>query len=62
MECKFFTGCEDTSTQQKFAFIDRPKDSPRADLYRCNLCWKSDVSLFIGWADSVKIAIVKVSI
>ncbi|KAJ3124212.1 Vacuolar protein sorting-associated protein 41 [Nowakowskiella sp. JEL0407] len=49
----------DTTTQLKFAFIDRPLDSPRADLFRANLCWKDDETLFIGWADSVKIGVVK---
>ncbi|KAI9098827.1 hypothetical protein DFS34DRAFT_619093 [Phlyctochytrium arcticum] len=49
----------DVSTQQKFAYVDRPPNSPRADLYRCNLVWKSDVDLMIGWADSVKLCTVK---
>ncbi|TPX31569.1 hypothetical protein SeMB42_g07741 [Synchytrium endobioticum] len=49
----------DTTLQQRFAYIDRPNDSPRADLYRCNLCWKSDTELLIGWADSVKVCVVK---
>lgn len=29
--------------------------SPRADLYRCHLCWENDFTLLIGWADSIKI-------
>ncbi|KAI8852801.1 hypothetical protein BC829DRAFT_360401 [Chytridium lagenaria] len=49
----------DITAQQKFAYIDRPPGSPRADLFRCNLCWKSDDTLFIGWADSVKVGVVK---
>ncbi|KAJ3067866.1 Vacuolar protein sorting-associated protein 41, partial [Podochytrium sp. JEL0797] len=49
----------DTSTSQKFAYVDRPVGSPRADLYRCNLCWKDDTTLMIGWADSVKICVIK---
>ncbi|ORY38239.1 hypothetical protein BCR33DRAFT_741746 [Rhizoclosmatium globosum] len=49
----------DVTTSQKFAYIDRPVGSPRADLYRCNLCWKDDETLMIGWADSVKIGVVK---
>ncbi|KAJ3116451.1 Vacuolar protein sorting-associated protein 41 [Physocladia obscura] len=49
----------DFSTSQKFAYIERPAGSPRADLFRCNLCWKDDNTLMIGWADSVKICVVK---
>ncbi|RKO93321.1 hypothetical protein BDK51DRAFT_11338, partial [Blyttiomyces helicus] len=49
----------DCPSQQKFAFIDRPPGSPRADLFRCNMCWKSDTELLIGWADSVKICVIK---
>jgi hypothetical protein len=49
----------DVSTSQKFAYIDRPPGSPRADLFRANICWKSDEELLIGWADSVKVGVVK---
>ncbi|KAJ3188513.1 Vacuolar protein sorting-associated protein 41 [Irineochytrium annulatum] len=49
----------DVVAQQKFAYIDRPEGSPRADLFRCNLCWKEDDTLLIGWADSVKVGVVK---
>ena len=28
-------------------------------MYHCCLCWKSDTVLLIGWADTVKIALVK---
>ena len=49
----------DVISSQKFAYIDRPPSSPRADLFRCNLCWKSIDTLLIGWADSVKVGIIK---
>ncbi|KAJ3190235.1 Vacuolar protein sorting-associated protein 41 [Gaertneriomyces sp. JEL0708] len=49
----------DIASQQKFAYIDRPPNSPRADLFRCNLVWKSDVELLIGWADNVKLCVIK---
>jgi hypothetical protein len=49
----------DTTTQQRISYIDRPKNSPRADLYKCRLCWKDDATLLIGWANSVKIGVVK---
>ncbi|PRP85869.1 vacuolar protein sorting-associated protein [Planoprotostelium fungivorum] len=46
----------DCDTEQRISFIDRPKESPRPDLYKCQLCWESTTRLLIGWADSVKIA------
>ena len=49
----------DTSTQQRISYIDRPKGSPRPDLYRCRLTWKDDNTLLIGWADSIKVAVIK---
>jgi tetratricopeptide (TPR) repeat protein len=49
----------DTSTQQRISYIDRPKGSPRPDLYRCRLTWKDDNTLLIGWGDSIKVAVIK---
>ncbi|CAG8459764.1 7650_t:CDS:10 [Paraglomus occultum] len=49
----------DTNSQNRITWIARPSDSPRADLYRCNLCWRSDTTLMIGWADSIRVAIVR---
>ncbi|ORY04934.1 vacuolar protein sorting-associated protein 41 [Basidiobolus meristosporus CBS 931.73] len=49
----------DTTSNQRITYIDRPAQSPRADLYRCHLCWKTEKTLLIGWADSVKVAVVK---
>lgn len=49
----------DTATSQRITYIDRPAESPRADLYRCNLCWKDDSTLLIAWANSIKIAKVR---
>lgn len=45
----------DCEKEQRITYIDRPKGSPRPDLYRCQLCWESDNRLLIGWADSIKI-------
>ncbi|KAJ3192921.1 Vacuolar protein sorting-associated protein 41 [Entophlyctis luteolus] len=42
-----------------FGSIERPANSPRSDLYRCNICWKDNTTLMVGWADSVKICVVK---
>ena len=50
----------DTQLNQRITYIERPKGSPRPDLYYCCLCWKNDNVLLVGWADSVKIAHVKV--
>ncbi|KAF9570876.1 Vacuolar protein sorting-associated protein 41 [Mortierella alpina] len=49
----------DTTTEQRITFIDRPGSSPRADLFKCRLCWRSETELLIGWAALVKIAVVK---
>jgi hypothetical protein len=51
----------DVNTEQRITFIDRPKGSPKADLYRCSLCWEDPHTLLIGWADMVKVATIKVS-
>lgn len=49
----------DLEQNQRITFIDRPKDSPRPDAYRCCLVWESDVQLIIGWGDFVKIGRVR---
>eukprot|EP01088_Endostelium_zonatum_P016114 TRINITY_DN4223_c0_g1_i1.p1 TRINITY_DN4223_c0_g1~~TRINITY_DN4223_c0_g1_i1.p1 ORF type:complete len:1005 (-),score=309.56 TRINITY_DN4223_c0_g1_i1:127-3141(-) len=49
----------DVETKERITFIERPKGSPRLELYRCYLCWETDTSLIIGWADSIKIAVIK---
>ena len=36
-------------------YINRPKGSPRADLFRASLFWQSESLLNVGWADSVTI-------
>ncbi|KAI7904801.1 uncharacterized protein BX663DRAFT_503574 [Cokeromyces recurvatus] len=49
----------DTTTNARITYIDRPEGSPRADLYKCRLCWKNDTTLLIGWADTVKVVAIK---
>ncbi|KAI8139914.1 hypothetical protein BJV82DRAFT_625472 [Fennellomyces sp. T-0311] len=49
----------DTTTNLRITYIDRPAGSPRADLYKCRMCWKNDNTLLIAWADTVKVAVVK---
>lgn len=46
----------DTQSQCRIIFIDRPPDSPRADLFKCTLYWQDDSTLLIAWADHIKVA------
>ena len=46
----------DTQSQSRISFIDRPTDSPRADLFKCTLHWQDDFTLLIAWADHIKVA------
>lgn len=46
----------DTASQSRITFIDRPTDSPRADLFKCTLHWQDDSTLLIAWADHIKVA------
>ncbi|GAA5884825.1 hypothetical protein JCM6882_007110 [Rhodosporidiobolus microsporus] len=49
----------DTATSQRITYISRAEDSPRADLFKCTLHWQDDRTLLIGWADYIKVAVVK---
>ncbi|KAL1748674.1 hypothetical protein HDZ31DRAFT_79534 [Schizophyllum fasciatum] len=49
----------DTAARARITFIDRPADSPRADLFRCTLHWQDDATLLIAWADLIKVARVR---
>jgi vacuolar protein sorting-associated protein 41 len=46
----------DTNSQMRIIFIDRPADSPRADLFKCTLHWQDDSTLLIAWADQIRVA------
>lgn len=46
----------DQSSQTRIAYIDRPADSPRADLFKCTLHWQDDSTLLIAWANFIKVA------
>ncbi|OBZ70108.1 Vacuolar protein sorting-associated protein 41 [Grifola frondosa] len=46
----------DTNSQSRITFIDRPADSPRADLFKCSLHWQDESTLLIAWADQIKVA------
>ncbi|KAG9084104.1 Vacuolar protein sorting-associated protein 41 [Ceratobasidium sp. UAMH 11750] len=49
----------DTSSSLRVAYLDRPANSPRADLFRCTLKWQDDVTLLVAWADYIKVARVR---
>ncbi|GAA5908809.1 Vps41p [Sporobolomyces salmoneus] len=49
----------DTVSSQRITYIARSEDSPRADLFKCSLHWVDDRTLFIAWADFIKVAVVK---
>ncbi|KDR84343.1 hypothetical protein GALMADRAFT_237137 [Galerina marginata CBS 339.88] len=46
----------DQVSQARIAYIDRPADSPRADLFKCTLHWQDDSTLLIAWANFIKVA------
>jgi hypothetical protein len=46
----------DTASGQRIGYIDRPANSPRADMFKPNLYWQDDKTLLIAWADYIKIA------
>lgn len=46
----------DTQSQSRVTYIDRPPNSPRADLFKCTLYWQDDTTLLIAWADHIKVA------
>jgi vacuolar protein sorting-associated protein 41 len=46
----------DRDVQVRITYVDRPPDSPRADLFKCNLYWQDDITLLIAWADCIKVA------
>lgn len=45
----------DTVSQMRIIHLDRPADSPRADLFKCTLHWQDDSTLLIAWADQIKV-------
>ena len=53
----------DVNTSERITHIARAAHGapppPPAELHKCHLCWSKDDTLLIGWADSVKIGVVK---
>jgi hypothetical protein len=53
----------DVSTSERISIIEGTGENgqppPSAELYKCHLCWSKDDTLLIGWADCVKVGVVK---
>ncbi|KAI9031362.1 hypothetical protein DFJ74DRAFT_655418 [Hyaloraphidium curvatum] len=49
----------DMSTSRRLGHVKRRRGSPRADLFRPHLFWKTDRELLIGWANSVTVVGIK---
>ncbi|KAJ1619992.1 hypothetical protein T492DRAFT_915524 [Pavlovales sp. CCMP2436] len=49
----------DCTAQQRISYIDRPAHSPRADALRPQLVWASASCLLVGWADTIKVGVVR---
>lgn len=49
----------DMASSKRIGHVKRRKGSPRPDLFRPNLFWKSDTELLIGWANSVTVVRLK---
>ncbi|XP_078376476.1 vacuolar protein sorting-associated protein 41 homolog isoform X2 [Oculina patagonica] len=49
----------DLNSQRVITHIKREPGNYRPELYRCCLCWRDDVTLLIGWADTVQVCVVK---
>ncbi|XP_031573890.1 vacuolar protein sorting-associated protein 41 homolog [Actinia tenebrosa] len=49
----------DVSSKRVITYIKREPGSPRPQLYRCNLNWSDNVTLLIGWANSITVCVVK---
>ena len=49
----------DIKKDKKIVKVDREKDAPLADMYRCSLCWETDTTLLIAWADWLAVCVIK---
>ncbi|XP_038045222.1 LOW QUALITY PROTEIN: vacuolar protein sorting-associated protein 41 homolog [Patiria miniata] len=50
----------DLSSKRRITFIKRDHDEKlRPEIYPCKLCWKDNITLLVGWADTIKICVVK---
>ena len=44
------------SAQRGCGVVPALNRSPRPDEYRCHLAWKDDQTLYVGWANSIKVS------
>lgn len=49
----------DTQSQQRISFIDRPANSPGPEAFTPCLVWEGPTRLIIGWADLIKVGVVR---
>lgn len=45
----------DMISKQRITNVPRDDISLRPDMYPCSLCWKDNLTLIIGWGNSVKV-------
>ena len=45
----------DAASSQRISHIERPAGSPDPELHRCILCWEDNVTLTIGWGNSIQV-------
>lgn len=55
--CLNFQGVKilDMISKQRITNVPRDDISLRPDMYPCSLCWKDNLTLIIGWGNSVKV-------
>lgn len=55
--CFNFQGVKilDMISKQRITNVPRDDISLRPDMYPCSLCWKDNLTLIIGWGNSVKV-------
>ncbi|XP_022090770.1 vacuolar protein sorting-associated protein 41 homolog [Acanthaster planci] len=50
----------DLSSKRRITFIKKDHDEKlRPEIYPCKLCWKDNITLIVGWANTIKICVVK---
>lgn len=49
----------DVAHSKRISYVERPPGAPAADSFRCHLRWEGSSELLIGWADSIKIGVLR---
>eukprot|EP01061_Rhynchopus_euleeides_P023547 TRINITY_DN3829_c5_g1_i1.p1 TRINITY_DN3829_c5_g1~~TRINITY_DN3829_c5_g1_i1.p1 ORF type:complete len:980 (+),score=353.51 TRINITY_DN3829_c5_g1_i1:55-2994(+) len=49
----------DVKKDKKIVKVAREKNAPLADMYRCALCWETDTTLLISWANWLAVCVIK---